>query len=1468
MYGLLNTSYVQNYTKNLIVKELTKKLDTELGISKLRFLPYNTIELDSVYILDQSNDKILFANRISTSIDIFALLQKKLVFTQASLIDFDVILSKESKTEPLNIQFIIDAFKPKDNKPKEKISVQLNSITIKDGRFNYDILDAPYLTAKFDPNHIQVSDLVAKLSLKSLVTDSLNIQIKRLGLNEKSGFKISDLSGRLLSQDKSYYIKDFLLLLPNSKLEFNQLDFSLDDKTSSNTIAATAISSINFDLKKSEIDPVDIAAFLPQITKIKDKISIETKLMAKRNDLQLDNLNVDFGKGFKFEANGNIKNYYLEDTSIDFNVSKLALTGKELDEIVNLFSMNQVNLPQGIDDLKNILFVGSLKGPLNKIDAIGNLYTDNGNLLTKFLIGFDKETKRVIDLNGYVKSTDFELGKTLNNNKLNKVSLDVHLSLKNKGDNNISSKLFGDIYNFDFNGYSFQNINFDIKHNPKVTDISLNIDDEYVDLALLANYDQTNKNRPSLKGNVILKNLELSKTKLAGKKFDNANLALNVEIDVKGKNFNQLEGVVHIDSVSFYRNNEELFLKHFDLEAKQIDDINKEITLKSDIVSGYLRGVYNFNSLVNNFKTVVSYYADNLNLKHTKTNLKNEFDFEIVVNNTEQLSRVLELPVSVLERGKVNGSFNSDRNYINLDVDFPRIFAANNYFKDNKISLNTTSKELKLDVNSTFINKNKVTNLLSLKNEISNNTIHTFIELRNDHRNKIDLGLHLDTELDYDKRLKSYLVDVNIRDSNIKINNETWILDNSLIRYNKNYTSVEGFSLHTKDYNQSLSINGQYSKKDPNTQLKVLLKSLDLEYLFETLAIDALQFGGLASGNFNVSSIEEKPYVMANLNVNHFKFNNTELGDLELSSHLEQGSNKILLDGMIINPENKRTLIKGMIDPVQSNLSIDFDADSINIGFLNKYTASILNNVTGRGSGQVRLHGNFSKVTVSGVADIIDGKIGVKLLDAEYTFSDKIYLKDNLIYFNDIKLHDKMGNVAEGSGKVSHEHFSNMAYYIGLKTDNFLVYNSSETNNPIFYGIVFGKGSAAIHGNEQKINIEVKMETQPNTKVSMNFMDESVTYYPFIKFKQKDEEVELDEIDQVFNKQTLMQPIKTNSEMAVNMDFFISATPDATFNLIMDPEGGDALRGYGRGDLQFKWDTKTSPQLFGIFNVLKGNYNFRFQRLLEKNFKIKEGSTIDFKGDPFKAVLNIAAIYELYASLSDLDNDLVKTTGKTNVLTNCLLNIKGELQRPNITLDIEFPKESENIQSQIKSYMNTVDMINKQVAYLLLLSKFYTPETSTVDNPSSDWAVVASATLSSQLTNIINHLDKRIQLGTHIRMGDPELSNTEVELLLSSQLLDDRLLINGNFGYRRNEMINQDAVITDIDIEFLLNKRGTWRLKAFNHYNEKFFYLNSEKGIQTQGIGIIYRKNFDNLSDLFGRKKKKKDEPLPAPVEN
>lgn len=68
---------------------------------------------------DEKDSTILLAKAIQADFDLLPLLDNQLLFTSAKLSDFDIHLSKDSANAPLNIQFIIDAFKPKDKAKKQ-----------------------------------------------------------------------------------------------------------------------------------------------------------------------------------------------------------------------------------------------------------------------------------------------------------------------------------------------------------------------------------------------------------------------------------------------------------------------------------------------------------------------------------------------------------------------------------------------------------------------------------------------------------------------------------------------------------------------------------------------------------------------------------------------------------------------------------------------------------------------------------------------------------------------------------------------------------------------------------------------------------------------------------------------------------------------------------------------------------------------------------------------------------------------------------------------------------------------------------------------------------------------------------------------------------------------------------------------------------------------------------------------------
>ena len=182
---------------------------------------------------------------------------------------------------------------------------------------------------------------------------------------------------------------------------------------------------------------------------------------------------------------------------------------------------------------------------------------------------------------------------------------------------------------------------------------------------------------------------------------------------------------------------------------------------------------------------------------------------------------------------------------------------------------------------------------------------------------------------------------------------------------------------------------------------------------------------------------------------------------------------------------------------------------------------------------------------------------------------------------------------------------------------------------------------------------------------------------------------------------------------------------------------------------------------------------------------------------------------------------------------------------------MNFPTLSQDVDRRIRSIVSTDEMMNRQIIYLLALNKFYTPDYMNVGQARNNELVsVASSTLSSQLSNMLGQISDKWNIGTNIRSDKGDFSDVEFELALSSQLLNNRLIFNGNFGYR-DDAVNSNTFIGDFDLEYLLSKSGNLRLKAYNHYNDKNYYIKS--ALTTQGVGIMYKRDFTKFQELFQR---------------
>lgn len=285
--------------------------------------------------------------------------------------------------------------------------------------------------------------------------------------------------------------------------------------------------------------------------------------------------------------------------------------------------------------------------------------------------------------------------------------------------------------------------------------------------------------------------------------------------------------------------------------------------------------------------------------------------------------------------------------------------------------------------------------------------------------------------------------------------------------------------------------------------------------------------------------------------------------------------------------------------------------------------------------------------------------------------------------------------------------------------------------------------------------------------------------------------------------------------------------------------------------------------MFGNYNVDYGTYNLTIQNIIKKQFVFQPGSVLSFGGDPFEAALNLKGVYNLKSvPLSDLS--LGHSFTSNNIRVDCLLNIGGTAAAPSVSFGLELPSLSTDAQQMIHSLLNSEQDLNQQVLYLLAFGRF-SPQgnnnavqegAAAQSQTSLAMQSLLSGTLSQQINTVLSNVVKNNNwnFGANIATGNEGFDNAEYEGTLSGSLLNNRLLFNGEFGYRDNVATNSSSFIGDFDIRYLLYPTGNLALRFYNHTNDRYFTRNS---LTTQGIGLIIKKDFTTIWDLLGLKRKK-----------
>ena len=1437
-------------------KALGEFLNTGVKIGSVSITPFNQLELNEILVNDQQGDSLLTIDKLGVGIRLKDLIaDRRIVVTYGELIGLNGHVTRLYKDSPTNVQFIIDAFKPKDDQPSKPFDVQVQTVVVRQSSLTYDVLDQPRKPGRFDVNHLSVSNLRADLSLPQLKNNDFDIRVKRLSFNEGSGLELKRLSTNLHITDKALDVRDIRIQLPRSDIHFDDLHV---EYSSLNNLGQELVTMpLHVRTSGSTVTLADLASFAPQLKDFDDPMRITAEVIRDGKRIEVTDLSVLSSDGaLSLKARGGLTvptsgGYH----ALDLDRIDLDVTSAKLAQFIRLAPGVTPQARDIINHCGHVTIDGELHNTPSQLRFNGNVGTSLGSARLNGTLAQQQGASR---FTGYVKSDGLQLGTLLSQRDLiDQVAIDAQVDAMIHG-NDVSGHLQGHIPFIDFKGSRYHNITADVdkrgndfKGSLAMNDINgrISIDGKAVLDGPNSNYDVK----------ISTEGLNLARLGLTDK-YPNHRLHTTATASFWGNSLDNASGHLEVNDFAFTDGHGEGWsFNSLQLNADN-NGIDKVINIDSDHITGFVSGQYDFKTIVPTIKHMLSnafpqYFGDYADYSHDGQ--PNDLHMNLVIIPDEELHKMHNLPFKLAYRTVIEGYLNESDTTFDLVVDAPLIIQGTNKVIEQTrllVELDSLTNRVMFNARSRYPAKNGMIDL-NLDAWGQNNRLDANLAWRMPMEHDFHGNLNLDALLDRGTNggLKA---DININPSQLVFNDTIWEVQRGHVNIDNDVITVENLAGGRSD--QFIHINGKVSH-DPDDQLCLEMNDVNLDYVFETLAIDHVDFGGRATSRIYASDLMSgAPRVYTpSLFIKNISYNGAEMGDLDIKAEFDSESKGILVEGDITQSNGRISTLDGGIYIADDSLYIEFDTDHANVAFLKPYMEAFTSDVEGEMSGKAILFGNFHTINLEGdiVADSI--RFFLDYVNCYYTASNvPIHIIPDFIEFSDIPIHDREGHEAKLGGWLKHDAFHRPEFNFAI-TDarNFLSYDTNPSINPDWYGTIYGNGACFVEGGPGVVNIRVNMTSAPHSKFTLVMNDsEQADNYDFITFRDREAlnapvvQQPVDTLDMILSqlKQKVQQ--EENSEpSAYNIDLQGDITPDVALTVIMDPVGGDLIKATGNGHMRLTYNNNGELETYGKYTLDKGTYNFTLQDVIIQDFTIRDGSSISFQGDPYAATLDLEAVYSINANIRDLDESFGSDPdlNRTNVPVHALLRAKGIISQPDISFDLEFPSLTTDAYHKVKSIISTDELMNRQIIFLLALNRFYTPEyMGTSTNQNELITSVASSTIAGQLSNILGKMTDNLSIAPNFRTDKGDFSDMEVDVALSSQLLNNRLLLNGNFGYRENTYNTSNTnFIGDFDLEYLLNSKGTFRLKAYNHFNDQNYYLRN--ALTTQGVGIVWKHDFN-----------------------
>ena len=1421
---MVHIPYVQQSLASGVASVISSKLNTRVEIGRVDLGFLNRLVIDNTTIYDQGGKPMVRAARLAVRIDLLQLVEGRIRISSAQVFSTHFTLYRANAASAPNFQFALDALASKDStKAKTPLDLSVNSFIMRHCSVKYDQLDRPHTPGRFNPAHLHITNIGTYIRLNALTDDSLNVALNTLSATEQSGVKVDAMSLSLVAGGSECRLRDLSLRLPHSHIAIADITARYrrlaDGKVDMGSLRYSAL------VKSASITPSDLSPVVPQLADYRNPLQLRLSASGTAKRVNVDRLQITSPSG---ELSASADGWY------------------EASKPHASWSVNIHDLHSSLKILQPLSYVG-LRGSAScttsgVITTAAVVNTDAGSADVNMTLSANRH------FSGTLAASDIALGTLLNDSRLGDVSASLSLSGSLPKGKRPTVTAEGEVSKFAYNGYTYSNININGSYADNTVKGSLIIDDPNISLVAQGEYADLGKGK-QLVVEAQLDHFRPSVTRLTDK-WGDAVFSSSITADLQASGVNDSKGVVTIGHFRMQSSSDTCTINNLQVRGG-FDSHEHYLVMESDFGYAMLTGHFNYSSLVSSVTSQIGRHIPVIAPKNKDYEGDNNFTLIAHLNSTKWMRPLLGVPLDIRRPLLLRTNVSDASKSMVVECEAPLFIYDGATFSHANVNLHSHADSL---ICSAEVKKHQDNgDILDLSTHC--NAADNLVDMSLGWLNEGKSRGCLNATSSFGKNSQGVTyAHVVVKPSDLTIGDKTWLVKSSDIHYTPKHIDIREFTIaHDR---QHIIVNGTASASKSDS-LHIDLNGIDVRYVLDLVNFHAVDFDGSASGKALIVAPFGDMSAHADLTVRDFLFERGRMGVLSANVNWNKQESQIDIDAIANDGDDARTIIKGYVSPKRDYIDLGIQADSTHIDFMHSFTESFISEIDGRAVGKVRLAGPLSTINLTGQL-VVNGSAMISPLNCRYTLdNDTVTFVPDEIELKNAVIRDAYGNAGYVNGFIHHKHLTRLSYDLEVAADNLLAYDIRSFGDDTFYGTVFADGTVGIHGRSGYLRMDIDVTPRHGSTFVYNAStNDQISNQEFIKWN--DVTSLIPNFSPSLNNSSSSLIPNSSSDMFIN--FNINCTPEATIRLLMDSRTNDYITMQGNGMLRATYYNKGAFNLFGTYTLAHGTYGITIQNIIKKNFTFREGGTFVFGGNPYDATLNLQAIHTVNGvSLADLNvgNSFTNNTIKVN----CLMNIGGIARNPQVSFDLDMPTVSSDEKQMIRSVLNSEDELNQQVVYLLGIGRFYpTGTNNSASREQSETSLamqsLLSGTISSQISSVLNTVIKNDNwnFGANISTGDEGWNNAEYEGTVNGRLLNNRLLINGQFGYRDNVNTANTNFIGDFDIRYLLMPNGNLALKVYNQTNDRYF---TKSSLNTQGVGIIMKKDFRSIIDLFGKKKKK-----------